>query len=309
MTLPQPHITLSSHSYTQREEEMGSISAASGTSVLPLHLRRQNNRRSGLYDHRHENLPVVSSSQTKQQRWLYVPETKLKRETLRLGFLARAADSTSSSPPVVASGDKTLIPDDEFTLAKISFGVIGLGLGVSLLSYGFGAYFNILPGSEWSAIMLTYGFPLAIIGMALKYAELKPVPCLSYADAVKLRESSSTPILTQVRNDVTRYRYGDEQHLEEALKRIFQYGLGGGIPRRSAPILTMIKEEVLTDGRYCLVLVFEAKALKLSDFEQRQAKFTSFFGPNITAEVGKGESENLYEVRLISNVSASSATP
>ncbi|CAN7084672.1 unnamed protein product [Brassica oleracea var. botrytis] len=300
---------LSSHRYTERERErgeMGSISAASGTSVLPFHLRRQNNRRSGLYDRRHENLPVVS--QTKQQRWFYVPETKLKRETLRLGFVARAADSTSSSPSVASSGDKTLIPDDEFTLAKISFGVIGLGLGVSLLSYGFGAYFNILPGSEWSAIMLTYGFPLAIIGMALKYAELKPVPCLSYADAVKLRESSATPILTQVRNDVTRYRYGDEQHLEEALKRIFQYGLGGGIPRRSAPILTMIKEEVLADGRYCLVLVFEAKALKLSDFEQRQAKFTSFFGPNITAEVGKGESENLYEVRLISNVSASSAT-
>lgn len=37
-----------------------------------------------------------------------------------------------------------------------------------ICSYGFGAYFNILPGSEWSAIMLTYGFPLAIIGMALK---------------------------------------------------------------------------------------------------------------------------------------------
>lgn len=36
------------------------------------------------------------------------------------------------------------------------------------LRYGFGAYFNILPGSEWSALMLTYGFPLTIIGMALK---------------------------------------------------------------------------------------------------------------------------------------------
>lgn len=37
-----------------------------------------------------------------------------------------------------------------------------------LFSYGFGAYFTILPGSEWSALMLTYGFPLAVIGMALK---------------------------------------------------------------------------------------------------------------------------------------------
>jgi hypothetical protein len=36
------------------------------------------------------------------------------------------------------------------------------------LRYGFGAYFNLLPGSEWSALMLTYGFPLTIIGMALK---------------------------------------------------------------------------------------------------------------------------------------------
>lgn len=38
--------------------------------------------------------------------------------------------------------------------------------------YGFGAYFTVLPGSEWSALMLTYGFPLAIIGMALKVCRL-----------------------------------------------------------------------------------------------------------------------------------------
>lgn len=217
---------------------------------------------------------------------------------LKLQFITRAADSTQ--PSSSATLDTAIIPDDEFSLAKVSFGVIGLGLGVTLLSYGFGAYFNILPGSEWSALMLTYGFPLAIIGMALKYAELKPVPCLTYSDAEKLRETCATPILKQVRNDVIRYRYGDEQHLEEALKRIFQYGLGGGIPRRSAPILQIIREEVNEDGKYCLVLVFEAKSLQLSDFERRQAKFASFFGPGITAEVGKGEND-LYEVRLISN--------
>lgn len=233
---------------------------------------------------------------------LNLAQSNPKRNRLSFVFITRAADSTQPSPSV--SVDKTVVPDDGFSIAKVSFGVIGLGVGVSLLSYGFGAYFNILPGSEWSALMLTYGFPLAIIGMALKYAELKPVPCLTYLEAQTLRETCATPVLKQVRSDVTRYRYGDEQHLDEALKRIFQYGLGGGIPRRSAPILQMIREEITDDGKYCLVLAFEAKALQLSDFEKRQEKFASFFGPGITAQVGKGENDHVYEVRLISNASS-----
>ncbi|XP_042441837.1 thylakoid membrane protein slr0575-like [Zingiber officinale] len=219
----------------------------------------------------------------------------------RLVLVASAADSTQ---PSSAAAAKTIVPDNGFSFSKVSFGVIGLAVGGSLLSYGFGAYFTIFPGSEWSAILLTYGFPLTVIGMALKYAELKPVPCITYNDAEDLREKCATPILKQVRNDVTRFRYGDEQHLDEALKRIFQYGLGGGIPRRSAPILRMIREEVTEDGRYCLVLVFEAKALRLSDFEQRQAKFTSFFGPGIAAEIGKGGEADFYEVRLISQTTS-----
>lgn len=40
----------------------------------------------------------------------------------------------------------------------------------------------------------------------------------------------------QLREDVTRYRYGDEQHLDEALNRIFQFGRQKGIPRRSDPV-------------------------------------------------------------------------
>lgn len=218
-------------------------------------------------------------------------------------FVANAADSTppaSASASASAASGKTVVPDEGFSIFKLSFGVIGLAIGGTLLSYGFGAYFTILPGSEWSALMLTYGFPLAIIGMALKYAELKPVPCITYSDAKNLRETQATPILKQVRDDVTRFRYGDEQHLDEALKRIFQYGLGSGISRRNGPILKMIREEVTEDGHYSLVLVFEAKALQLSDFEQRQSKFASFFGPGITAEIGKREDNDLFEVRLIS---------
>lgn len=249
-----------------------------------------------LYPTKPFSLSLSSSSfrnLANQESILTRPQKSLRLNT----FILKAADSTQAS----SSADQSIIPDDQFSLAKVSFGVIGLGLGTSLLSYGFGAYFNILPGSEWSALMLTYGFPLTIIGMALKYAELKPVPCLTYSTALAIREKCSTPILNQVRNDVIRYRYGDEQHLEEALKRIFQYGQGGGIARRSAPILQLIREEVTQDGKYCLVLVFEAKALQLSDFEKRQAKFASFFGPGITAEVAAKEEPNIYEVRLISN--------
>ncbi|KAK9116109.1 hypothetical protein Sjap_015056 [Stephania japonica] len=249
------------------------------------------------------SLPPCIKSNTLISTQSSIPSISPKSHRLRLILVARALDSTqptTTTTTTTTPTNKDVVPDNEFSLAKVSFGVIGLGLGISLLSYGFGAYFNILPGSEWSAIMLTYGFPLAIIGMALKYAELKPVPCITYSDAEKLREKCATPILKQVRNDVTRYRYGDEQHLDEALKRIFQYGLGGGIPRRNAPILQMIREEVTEDGRYSLVLVFEAKALELSEFEKRQAKFTSFFGPGITAEIGQG-ANTLFEVRLISN--------
>ncbi|KAL4573727.1 hypothetical protein LXL04_020543 [Taraxacum kok-saghyz] len=47
----------------------------------------------------------------------------------------------------------------------------------------------------------------------------------------------------KVRDDVIRFRYGDEQNLEEALKRSFQYGLGGGVARRNAPILKKILED------------------------------------------------------------------
>lgn len=219
---------------------------------------------------------------------------------------SNAEASTSSSS---ASGSKEIIPDNEITITKTSFGTIGLTVGIGLLSYGFGAYFTVLPGSEISALMLTYGFPLTIIGMALKYAELKPVPNTTYADALALRESQATEILTQVRNDVTRYRYGDEQHLDEALKRIFRYGLGGGIQRRNAPKLQSIREEVTGDNKYTVVLVFEAKALKLDDFKQRQAKFTSFFGPGVTANISVGKGTDIYEVALVADGGPQAAAP
>ena len=56
-----------------------------------------------------------------------------------------AADSTQSASVV----DKTLVSDEEgFSLSKVSFGMVVLDVGLSLLSYSFGTYFNLLLGSE-----------------------------------------------------------------------------------------------------------------------------------------------------------------
>ena len=37
-----------------------------------------------------------------------------------------------------------------------------------------------------------------ILELYVQYAELKPVPCITYADAFALREQCATPILKQV---------------------------------------------------------------------------------------------------------------
>ena len=70
-------------------------------------------------------------------------------------------------------------------LSTTSFGTIGLSVGLPLLLYGFCAYFSFLPGADISALMLIYGFPISLIGFALKYAELEPLTCVTYEDALR----------------------------------------------------------------------------------------------------------------------------
>merc|ERR1712032_575269 len=110
---------------------------------------------------------------------------------------------------------------------------IALYTGSALLAYGFGAYFNFLPGESFSAIMLIYGFPASLIGFALKYAQLDPVPCRTKPEAIPLRETKATDIQNQIREDVTRYRYGDEQHLDLALERVLMLGRYEGVSSRT----------------------------------------------------------------------------
>lgn len=72
-------------------------------------------------------------------------------------------------------------------------------VGFGLLIVGFGSFFQLIPGAEWAALELIYGFPISILGLALGYAQLKPVPCKTARAALALRDTQATDIQKQVR--------------------------------------------------------------------------------------------------------------
>lgn len=83
-------------------------------------------------------------------------------------------------------------------VSQVSFGSLLTPVGVVFLTYGFGAFFQLLPGAEFAALLLIYGFPITLLGFALSYAQLKPVPCKTTQEALSLRDSQATDIQKQV---------------------------------------------------------------------------------------------------------------
>jgi len=227
--------------------------------------------------------------------------------------LASAAPADTSGPkasevvPKLPRSDCTRVvsKDEGFDLATTSFGTIGLSVGLPLLVYGFFSFFNFIPGGSVSSLLLIYGFIISLIGFALKYAQLDPLELVTYEDALALRETQATAILTQVRNDVTRYRYGDEQHLEEALAVIFRYNRPGGLRKNQAPKLVGLSERVIVD-RYALVLEFESPKMEFSEWTDRREKIQTFFGPGVTCGITEGAEEGRVEVELVSDGSDAS---
>ena len=170
-------------------------------------------------------------------------------------------------------------------LRKIPLALVGLTVGSILTVLGFIAY-----GTGNSTLNLAgffYGIPILLGGLALKAAELKPIPYVpeTPADIVALREKKATPTQNQVRLDVTRYRYGQEAHLDEALERL---GLSPTDDER--PVLTKIKEDNL-DGHYALILYFDSPLIGFETWQERQDKITKFFGPDITTEISVNDDE------------------
>lgn len=227
---------------------------------------------------------------------LRVLQARCAVSTRAKGAEAAPIVSSAGNAPIPVAAPDAYVPDSEFSISKVSFGSILTPVGSALLLFGFGAYFQLWGGGDISSVALVYGFPMAVLGFALSYAQLDPVVCKTNKKALELRDTQMTDNQKQIREDTTRYRYGDEQHLEEALDRIFRFGRSGGIARKLSPVLKGLREEVV-EGAYTLVLEFEAK-LDMDKWDERQPKFQSFFGPGIIARIAKLE-DKAVEVALI----------
>jgi hypothetical protein len=179
-------------------------------------------------------------------------------------------------------------------LRQVSLGSIGLLIGgilsiVGMISYTTG-------NSTLSLAGLFYGVPILLGGAALRSSEVKPAQILyPLSDPViKLRKEKATSTQNKLREDVTRYRYGIEAHLDEVLEK-----LGMSPTDEERPVLIGLYEEPAQNesGEYSLILRFNSPLISFDAWHQKQEKLTRFFGPGVVAEVSQPQNQ-VIDLRL-----------
>ena len=179
-------------------------------------------------------------------------------------------------------------------LRQIPLGAVGLVVGGILSIMGFIAYAT--DNATLNLIGFFYGIPVLLGGLALTASELKPVPFtqVTSPEVLTLREQQATETQNQIRKDVTRYRYGQEAHLDSALEY-----LGLRPTDEERPVLAGIHEESHQNA-YTLVLEFESPLISFEGWQEKRDKMERFFGPGLRVELTQLE-ENQVAVALISS--------
>ena len=239
--------------------------------------------------------PVVAvRSQFKnlrQQSTFYSPAIstrsfRSRRSIINIPHIVCAVDEETSS---------TETKDVPFEIRGFSLGNVFLALGGGVTLWSFSSYIDSTGTASVSSLGFVYGVPLLLVGCALKYAELQPVPVQSENGAKDARESNATETQKKIYSDITRHRYGDEAHLQPALASL------GLIPRgEPCPILQSAIERSVK-GEYEIELLFKSVATPYKVWEERRDKYDKFFGPGVSVNVKKIDSENRLVALIITS--------
>lgn len=167
-------------------------------------------------------------------------------------------------------------------LRQIRWAVLLLSVG-SVLGFVGGCYYLHEP-SVPSAIATLVGVPMALLGLALKGAELPPLNLPEPTpEMLALRNSKATPTQQQILDDVTRFQYGVTTHLEPALETL---RIESAETDEHPPLLGL--REVNLDGAYGLALAFgELEDFGFQEWKRGEAAMTKFFGPDVRVEVAE----------------------
>jgi len=171
-------------------------------------------------------------------------------------------------------------------LPQTSLGTLGLWVGGVLTITGFIAYATA--NATLNLAGFFYGIPLLLGGLALKASELKPIPFSqpTTPEVLKLRSLKATSTQNQIRDDVTRYRYGQEAHLDSSLE-----ALKLSPTDEERPVLIGLRETEV-DGEYVLVLEFNSPLISFETWQQKREKVEKFFGPGVRVEITQPESDS-----------------
>jgi len=188
---------------------------------------------------------------------------------------------------------------------RFSIGNLVTGSGALLFVYCLGSYLiNNGAVDVISTLGFVYSIPALVGGLALKYAELPPVPLKSSPAAEAAREAKSTTILSKILSDATRFTYGDA-HMEDPLKALKLAPRGMG-----PPTLVKLAEEVSETGGYALKMTFFSPNTPYRVWKDRAPRYSRFFGPGIRAELKMINVEKkLVQLSLITATDEEDATP
>merc|ERR1712006_55195 len=98
----------------------------------------------------------------------------------------------------------------------------------------------------------------------------------------------ATPIFKQVKQDVTRHRYGDDAHLDSTLE-----ALGLKLPQKKFPKMQTIELSETPDGELVYSMTFQSAETpyKVWADPERIKRYNKFFGPGVDATVQKVDAD------------------
>ena len=146
--------------------------------------------------------------------------------------------------------------------------------GGVLAFVGMSAYFT--DSVNLSVPTFFYGVPIFLIGLGLKTAEIGPVQLIN-KDKFKLDQYKRPKEITNLVEDVTRWRYGQKVHLESSLEALKLWD-------EDNPPQLIELEEISKDKKNGLRMRFVINSVPFEKWIEKQERLNRFFAKGLESE-------------------------